>query len=84
MNNKLSLLVLIFVLVACTPTEEETVPMSEPTTSTTIYRNGAIYTVNRDRPWVDAVAVNGGVIVAAGTEEEAFAATSNNAVALPI
>lgn len=36
-----------------------------------IFRGGPIYTVERARPWVRALAVRGGRIVALGTDEEA-------------
>ena len=36
-----------------------------------IFRGGPIYTVNRDRPWVEALAVRDGKIVAAGADDRA-------------
>ena len=44
-----------------------------------VFRNGAIYTVNADQPWVDAVGVRDGQIVAVGTEDEVFVAMSESA-----
>ena len=35
-----------------------------------VLTNGAIYTVNRNQPWAEALAVRNGEIVAVGTEED--------------
>jgi len=43
-----------------------------------VYTNGAIYTVNPNQPWAQAVAVRDGVILAVGTEEEVLAQASEN------
>ncbi|MGB1251089.1 MAG: amidohydrolase [Candidatus Promineifilaceae bacterium] len=44
-----------------------------------VFLNGAIYTVNFDQPWADAVAVRDGVIVAVGTEDEVFEVVAESA-----
>ncbi|MGB0384932.1 MAG: amidohydrolase [Ardenticatenaceae bacterium] len=44
-----------------------------------VFINGNIYTVNPEQPWVDAVAIRDGMIVAVGSEEEAFAGVSESA-----
>ncbi len=45
--------------------------MSEIKTSAdTLLRNGRIYTVDRERPWADCVAIKGGRFVAVGTQSD--------------
>jgi len=45
--------------------------MSEIKTSAdTLLRNGRIYTVDRERPWADCVAIRGGRFVAVGTQSD--------------
>lgn len=48
-------------------------------TAELLFTNGHIYTVNPEQPWVDAVAIRDGMIVAVGSEEEASAAVSDSA-----
>ena len=60
--------------------ESGAVSAENPGASTaTVYTNGAIYTVNPDQPWADAVAIQDGIIVAVGTEAEALAAVDESA-----
>lgn len=40
-------------------------------TADIVFRHGAIYTLDRQKPWVDAVAVAGGKIVFAGADQDA-------------
>jgi len=50
-----------------------------------VFTNGHIYTVNPEQPWVDAVAINNeGIIVAVGSEEEAFAAVGESAAVIDL
>lgn len=49
-----------------------------------VFINGNIYTVNPEQLWVDAVAVRDAVIVAVGSEEEAFAAVGESAAVIDL
>ena len=49
-----------------------------------VFINGHIYTVNPEQLWVDAVAVRDGVIVAVGSEEDAFAAVGESAAVIDL
>lgn len=58
---------------------EETLTNAASGNTEQVFLNGAIYTVNPDQPWVDAVGVSDGVIVAVGTEDEVFEVVSESA-----
>lgn len=45
----------------------------------TVFRGGAVYTLDPDRPWASAVAVRGDRIVAVGSDEDAVAAAGPDA-----
>ncbi len=49
-----------------------------------VFTNGQIYTVNPEQLWVDAVAIRNGVIVAVGSEEEAFASVGESATIIDL
>lgn len=49
-----------------------------PSGAVTVYTNGAIYTVNASQPWVDALAVRNGLILAIGSEAEVLAQAGEN------
>ncbi len=46
---------------------------------TTVFRGGAIYTCDPQRPWADAVAVRGREIIAVGTDAEVAAVATDDA-----
>ncbi|MBL4697317.1 MAG: amidohydrolase [Phycisphaerales bacterium] len=48
----------------------------EPTV--VVYTNAAVYTVNPDMPWADAVAFDGNVIIAVGNEADVLAAAGSS------
>ena len=62
-------LILISALVACT-TDKETIP-EQNITADKVLTNGKIYTVEKDQPWVDAVAIKDGKYLFVGTSEGA-------------
>lgn len=81
------LIALMLMLIACTLVEEQNEVAPAETSlyaAETVFKNGAIYTVNPNQPWVDAVAVKDGVIVAARTEAEAFAAVGGGATVIDL
>lgn len=53
----------LFILVGCQSKQEEKV-------ADTIYKNGKIYTVNEESPWVQAVAIKGGKFIRVGSNED--------------
>jgi predicted amidohydrolase YtcJ len=60
---------------------ESPLPMTSPATleSDLLLRNGAIYTMDADQPWVEALAIRRGRLVAVGTEAAARAAVGADA-----
>lgn len=47
-------------------------------TADTIYTNGKIYTVDKEEPWAEAVAINNGLFEVVGTNDEALATAGEN------
>ena len=86
--KKITLILFLLLLAACAVPEGERAVYVEQGTSNTflpmmvkspnqgtdvVYTNGAIYTVNANQPWAQAVAVRNGVILAVGTQQEVLA-----------
>lgn len=53
-------------------------PLQQPDTAT-VFRGGAVYTMDPHRPWASAVAVSGERIIAVGSDEEAVSAAGPGA-----
>ncbi|MCP5100296.1 MAG: amidohydrolase family protein, partial [Chloroflexi bacterium] len=78
-------------LLACSPddgtavnedsdsTQLPTIDMNTNESTDIVYTNGAIYTVNPDQPWAEAVAIRGGIILAVGAEQDVLAHVDTNA-----
>ncbi len=84
------MLLSLFILAAC-GNMTQTTSADSPTTNTpvilnvrgettvTVYTNGAIYTVNPEQTWAEAVAVSGGLILAVGAEADVLSVVGEDA-----
>ena len=71
---------LFLVLGACSTAGEATNTLTTATLQGgTVFTNGAIYTVNSDDPWAEALAIRDGVIVAVGAEAAVLDAVGGSA-----
>lgn len=83
--NKLLLLILSSTLVAaCSPSSDTPAEVAtEPETSApsiiadVVYTNGRIYTVDKDQPWVEAVAIKDGKFLVVGDNDAVAAVTGD-------
>ena len=63
-----SFAVVLVVATGCSVTPNQTEPVAATEAADLVLRNAAIYTVNEDQPWAEAVAIRGGEIVFVGDE----------------
>ena len=68
MKNILFATILISMLIGCSKQE----------TADVIYKNGKIYTVNKDQPWAEAVAIKDGKFIKVGNNAEVESLAGKN------
>ena len=79
-----SLVLTAIFLTACSPSGSESVPQAKAPDSNapgivadTVYTNGRIYTVNKARPWAEAVAIKDGKVMVVGSNTDVNSVTGD-------